>query len=69
MYFESIALETFFKLIDDKYDIFNNDKKLISFLPRIIFFMKNTKEEKNKCENAEEFYGYSEINCVFVLKG
>ena len=71
MYFESIALETFFKLIDDKYDIFDIDKKLISFLPRIIFFMKKTKEEKNKCENMEEkeFYGYSEIDCVFVLKG
>ena len=71
MYFQSIALETFFKLIDDKYDIFDNDKKLISFLPRIIFFMKKTKEEKNKCENAEEkeFFGYSEIYCVFVLKG
>ena len=68
MYFESIALETFFKLIDDKYDIFDNDKKLISFLQRIIFFMN---EEKNKCEITEEkeFYGYSEIDCVFVLKG
>ena len=54
MYFESIALETFFKLIDDKYDIINNDNKLISFLPRIIFFMKDPKEEKKKCENTEE---------------
>ena len=71
MYFESIALETFFKLIDDKYDIINNDNKLISFLPRIIFFMKDPKEEKKKCENTEEndFYGYSEIDCGFILKG
>ena len=71
MYFESIALETFFKLIDDKYDIINNDNKLISFLPRIIFFMKAPKEEKKKCENKEEndFYGYSEIGCGFILKG
>lgn len=71
MYFESIALETFFKLIDDKYDIINNDNKLISFLPRIIFFMKAPKEEKKKCENKEEndFYGYSEIDCGFILKG
>ena len=71
MYFESIALETFFKIIDDKYDIINNDNKLISFLPRIIFFMKDPKEEKKKCENTEEndFYGYSEIDCGFILKG
>ena len=71
MYFESTDLEKFLKLIDDKYNVIDNDKKLISFLPRIIFFTKNYKKEKNKCENIEEkdFHGYSEIDCSFVLNG
>ena len=65
MYFESIALEIFFKLIEDKYDRVDSDKKLISFLPRIIFFNKNSEEAKNN--NKKDFYGYSEIDCVFVF--
>ena len=52
MYFESIALETFFKLIDDEYDNVNNNSELISFLPRIIFFKKNS--EKTKKYNANK---------------
>ena len=68
MYFESIALETFFKLIDDKYDIVENDNKLISFLPRIIFYTKNSKNKKNSIDNKEkDFFGFSELDCVFVL--
>ena len=69
MYFESIALETFFKLVDDKYDIVGNNKNIISFLPRILFFSNNSKEALSYKENknGKDFYGYSEIDCVFVL--
>ena len=68
MYFESIALETFFKLIDDKYDIVENDNKFISFLPRIIFYTKNSKNKKYSINNKEkDFFGFSELDCVFVL--
>ena len=68
MYFESIALETFFKLIDDKYDIVENDNKFISFLPRIIFYTKNSKNKKNSINNKEkDSFGFSELDCVFVL--
>ena len=70
MYFESIALETFFKLIDDEYDEVNNNSKLISFLPRIIFYMKHTEkaEEYNENEEEKNFLGFCEIDCAFVLK-
>ena len=68
MYFESIALETFFKLIDDKYDIVENDNKFISFLPRIIFYTKNSKNKKYSINNKEkDFFGFGKLDCVFVL--
>ena len=62
MYFEHIALETFFKLIDEKYDKLDNN--LISLLPRIIFYKK--KKPGNKYD--DDSCGFSEIDCAFVLK-
>ena len=70
MYFESIALETFFKLIDDEYDNVNNNSELISFLPRVIFFKKNSQKAKkyNVNKKGKNFLGFSEIDCAFVFK-
>ena len=64
MYFESMALETFFKIIDDEYDKVNNNSELISFLPRIIFYMKNSEKEKeyNEKEKGNNSFGFSEID-------
>ena len=70
MYFESIALETFFKLIDDEYYEVNNKSRLISFLPRIIFFEKNSVKvkESNINKKGSNIFRFSEIDCAFVLK-
>ena len=69
MYFEKISVEVFFKLIKEKIDTTDSNKKYISFLPRIIFFNKNSVEAKQYYGNKSQidFYGYSEIDCVFVL--
>ena len=62
LFFEHIATETFFKLIDDKYNEMNNN--IISLLPRIMFYEKDP-----KYKNKNNFGCYSEIDCAFVLKG
>lgn len=64
MYFESIATETFFKLIDENYGDEGNHKEIISFLPRIIFYMNDKKEK----DNGKDYYGYNEIDCSFKLQ-
>ena len=70
MYFESIALERFLKLIDDENYEINNKRRLISFLPRIIFFEKNSgkAKESNTNKKGSNVFRFSEIDCAFVLK-
>ena len=58
LFFEHIATETFFKLIDDKYNEMNNN--IISLLPRIMFYEKDP-----KYKNKNNFGCYSEIDCAF----
>ena len=59
MFFESLALETFLNLI---YKNCGKEKDVISFLPRMIFYMKKPGEEDN------DYHGYNEIDCAFILK-
>ena len=63
MYFESIATETFFNLIYKKYTE-EDGKKMICFLPKIIFY----KKKKDQTEGEKEYHGYNEIDCAFILK-
>jgi len=65
LFFESITAEEFFNLIDNKYYDQNSNKKAISFLPRIMFYMKN----KNQNEESNDYHGHNEIDCAFILKG
>lgn len=68
MYFETTSLETFFKLIEDECHKVQSDKKLMSTLPRIIFFMKNPEDKKCYTNKSEKnIYGFSEIDSIFVL--
>ena len=65
MYFEHIATETLFKLISDNCDkeyINKNNNKIISLLPRIMFYMKNA--DSTKITSS----GFNEIDCAFILK-
>ena len=68
MYFESIATETLFKLIDQNYGNEDNDSECLFFLPRLIFYQKVEKENQNN-PNGKEYHGYNEIDCAFILKG
>ena len=64
MFFESLAAETFFSLIDKDYDSKSNQKKLLYFLPRIIYY----EIVKNKIQDQKDYIGYNEIDCAFILK-
>ena len=63
LFFESLVLETFFNLINKNGEEDENKKNIISFLPRIMFYMKKPGEKDN------DYHGYNEIDCAFFLKG
>ena len=64
MFFESVATETFLSIIDKNYSSEDSQKNIISFLPRIMFYM----EDKNKIKENKKYHGYNEIDCAFILK-
>ena len=64
MYFESVATEIFFDLINYNYNDINNNKTAISFLPRIIFYMK----KEGQKDELNDHHGYNEIDCAFIYK-
>ena len=64
MYFESVATEIFFDLINYNYNDINNNKTAISFLPRIMFYMK----KEGQKDELNDHHGYNEIDCAFIYK-
>ena len=65
MLFESIATEALFNLINgNSYDEELN-KKAISFLPRMIFYLK---KDEDKIDESKDYHGYNELDCAFILK-
>ena len=69
MYFESLAIETLFRLIDENFTDEEDAKNSIVFLPRIIFYLE--KKMKYQAYNADKkkYSGFNEIDCAFILKG
>ena len=45
MFFESIAIETFLNLINENSYDEELNKKVISFLPRMMFYLKNDNDK------------------------
>ena len=69
MYFESLAIESLFRLIDENFTDEEDAKNSIVFLPRIIFYLE--KKMKYQAYNADKkkYSGFNEIDCAFILKG
>ena len=69
IYFESLAIETLFRLIDENFTDEEDAKNSIVFLPRIIFYLE--KKMKYQAYNADKkkYSGFNEIDCAFILKG
>jgi len=64
IFFESVASDVLFKIIDAENDVKDDSNKVVSFLPRISFYMKDIKDKE-----SNKFHGYNEIDCAFILKG
>ena len=68
IYFESMAIESLLRLIDENFSDEEDSKNSVIFLPRIIFYLE--KKIKYQVYKADEtkYYGYNEIDCAFILK-
>ena len=64
MFFETVAIESLYKLIDSNINDEESAKKVITFLPRILFYMKKTQT----VQPTNKYYGYNEIDCAFIFK-
>ena len=64
MFFESLAAETFFSLIDKDYDSKSNQKKLLYFLSRIIYY----EIVKNKIQDQKTILDIMRLIVLLFLR-
>ena len=69
IYFESVAIESLFRLIDENFTDEEDAKNSIVFLPRIIFYLEKKMKYQPYNADKKKYSGFNEIDCAFILKG
>ena len=68
IYFESVAIESLLRLIDENFSDEEDAKNAVIFLPRIIFYIEKKIKYQSYKADETKYYGYNEIDCAFILK-
>ena len=68
IFFDSETIESLFKITDLNLNNDERAKSIITFLPRILFYMKEDMKKIQTVQPTNKFNGYNEIDCAFIVK-
>ena len=68
IFFDSETIESLYKITDLNLNNDERAKSIITFLPRILFYMKEDMKKIQTVQPTNKFNGYNEIDCAFIVK-